>query len=311
MYFFSPSHTRTHNAYISTYIFKILHLYFNMASDHIIYLTSSGSQDLYPNNNPGNFVNRLSTPVILDTNTEYEVGLVSILYPDQYYAILANNENYNIIVYTYQKNIPTTTLEVKMNKNILAGNMGKIVKIVNDNLLQYMEAHYHQLFPHLFSKDEKIICWNDTERRVEILSKQSNPEVRITRDIKKNAIKLNQGLASVLGYDTRVQYAVYSQRKSLEIYKSSFPPSPRCGVDYIYLYTDIIQPSNFGGQLVNILDCFTLQNGGNKGIHNSVYKTLNTSFIDQISIDIRDQKGRRIYFLDDSTLTCALHIRPK
>ena len=88
-------------------------------------------------------------------------------------------------------------------------------------------------------------------------------------------------------------------------------PSPCCGVDYIYLYTDIIQPINFGGQLVNVLDCFTLQNGGNKGIHNSVYKTLNTQFIDQISIFISDQKGQHIHFLEDTTLTCVLHIRPK
>ena len=42
----------------------------------------------------------------------------------------------------------------------------------------------------------------------------------------------------------------------------------------MYLYTDIIQPTNFGNQLVNILDCFTLDNGGNKGIHNTLCKPL-------------------------------------
>ena len=42
----------------------------------------------------------------------------------------------------------------------------------------------------------------------------------------------------------------------------------------MYLYADVIQPRNFGSQLVTILDCFTLDNGGNKGIHNTLYKYL-------------------------------------
>ena len=96
-----------------------------MASDHIIYLTSSGNLDLFPGNNPGNFINRLSTPILLENNTEYEVGLVSILYPDQYYAILANNDNYNITIYTNQKDIGTRSLIIILHKNILAVNLEK------------------------------------------------------------------------------------------------------------------------------------------------------------------------------------------
>ena len=50
----------------------------------------------------------------------------------------------------------------------------------------------------------------------------------------------------------------------------------------MYLYTDIIQPTNFGNLLVNILDyfTFTLNNDGNKGVHNMLYKTLNNCYID-------------------------------
>ena len=79
----------------------------------------------------------------------------------------------------------------------------------------------------------------------------------------------------------------------------------------MYSYTDIIHPTNFGNQLVNISDCFTLDNGGNKGIHNTQYKPLKNSYIDQISIIITGQNGRVINFKEESTLTCVLHIRPK
>ena len=85
-----------------------------MASDHIIYLTSSGSKDLFPENNSAKFINRSSTPLILDSNIDYEVGLVSILYPDQYYAILPNNDTYNITLTTIQKGIKKRVSRLKL-----------------------------------------------------------------------------------------------------------------------------------------------------------------------------------------------------
>ena len=282
-----------------------------MCSDHIIYLTSSGNQDLFPTNNPGRFVNRLSSPIILDNNINYEIGLISILYPDQYYAILANDDEYALTLFTEQSGVETHALKVEIGQNVLAGDIGKIVKIVNNNLISYMKAHYHTFYHHLFAKNEKILKWNETLRRVEINRKDGVTTKPLIKHIEEIYITMNPRLAAILGFPHNRMHTIYSKNQSSGSHMSALPPSPRCGVDYIYMYTDIIQPSNFGGQLVNILDCFTLQNGGNKGIHNSVYKSLNTSFIDQISVDIRDQKGRPIHFIDDSTLTCVLHIRPK
>ena len=282
-----------------------------MCSDHIIYLTSSGNQDLFPTNNPGRFVNRLSSPIILDNNINYEIGLISILYPDQYYAILANDDEYALTLFTEQSGVETHALKVEIGQNVLAGDIGKIVKIVNNNLISYMKAHYHTFYPHLFAKNEKILKWNDTLRRVEINRKDGVATKPLIKHIEEIYITMNPRLASILGFPYNRMHTIYSKNQPSGSYTSTLPPSPRCGVDYIYMYTVITQPSNFGGQLVNILDCFTLQNGGNKGIHNSVYKSLNTSFIDQISVDIRDQKGRPMHFIDDSTLTCVLHIRPK
>ena len=235
--------------------------YSNMASDHIIYLTSSGSKDLFPENNPAKFINRLSTPLILDSNVDYEVGLVSILYPDQYYAILPNNDTYNITLTTIQKGIKKARFQVKIAKYILAGDIKKLIKVVNSNLIQYMEAYYHDFFPHLFSKGDNILRWNSNEQKVEIISKKGDPGNRATIDFLEISIKINQGLASILGFRSDKVYTIYTKQQNTTVHMGLVPPSPRCGVDYIYLYTDIIQPSNFGGQLVNILDCFTLQNG--------------------------------------------------
>ena len=51
-----------------------------MDREYTIYLTSSGGLDIFPNNTPCKFINRLASPIILDPNYDYEIGLVSILY---------------------------------------------------------------------------------------------------------------------------------------------------------------------------------------------------------------------------------------
>lgn len=290
-----------------------------MDEERIVYLTSSGSKELYAQNSASKFTNKLASPILLDSNTKYEVGLVSILYPDQYYAVLADNDAYNMELVILQEDnnidlpsVKSSNLVIKTSKNILAGNIEKIVRMVNEDLIQKAKEHFSNFFPQLFSKRLGIIRWNDEESKVEILCMTGDQRDGATGGYINVSLKFSPGLATIFGFRTEVLYDVYTVHGSKKVYhKSPIPPSPRCGVDYLYLYTDIIQPSNFGGQLVNILDCFALQNGGSKGIHNSIYKSLNTTFIDQISLYVTDQNGRSINFAEESTLTCALHIRPK
>ena len=283
-----------------------------MASDHILYLTSSGNLDIFPDNSPSNFINRLPTPIVLENNVEYEVGLVSILYPDQYYGILAGSDIYNMTVYTYQEHIDVSSVTIKLHQNILAGNLEKLVKIINNNLVNHLKVYFDTKYKHVFSRN-RIIQWNEDETRVEIVRTSKILTKALVKDINKVTLKINRGLANILGFNENVEYTIFNndKRDSSSTHKSSVNPSARCGVDYIYLYTDIIQPCNFGGQLVNILDCFSLQNGGSRGIHNSIYKPLNTHFLDQISIKVRDQHARPISFVEESTLTCVIDVRPK
>ena len=281
-----------------------------MSSEHILYLTSTGNLDIFPDNNASNFVNRLSTPIVLDSNTEYEVGLVSILYPDRYYGILAGRESFTITLYTRQENIGITTLKVPYHRHILAGDIEKMVKISNTYLTTYLKSYYGDRYKNIFGT-KKILEWDGDEKKVQInCSSRISPKTNIG-DIKDINIQFTNDLANIFGFHGHSNYEIYNRRGETQIHKSPKTPSPRCRVDYIYLYTDIVQPSHFGGQLVNILDCFSLQNGGNRGIHNSIYKPLNTHFLDQISIMVRDQISRPISFIEDSTLTCVLHIRPK
>ena len=288
-----------------------------MEGEHTIYLSSSGNKDIFPDNIPSRFTNRLSSPILLDSNINYEIGLVSILYPDQYYGVVANNPAYDINVYTSQKR-KSDGKEfikhhiVKVNKNIVAGNIQKLIQLINSNLIKSLKIHYYDLYQFLFS-DQKIISWNEEEDKAEIhFNKVSDEHIDHIGDIQRISLRVNYGLASILGFRSDTEYVILDKYETIGNKLLSYhPPSPKCGVDYIYLYTDIIHPTNFAGQLINILDCFTLNNGGNKGIHNTVYKPLNVHVLDQISIIITDQQGRHIQFTEDSTVTLLLHIRPR
>ena len=124
-------------------------------------------------------------------------------------------------------------------------------------------------------------------------------------------MKFASGIAEVLGFRTDTQYKFHRSDISTEGIRNSNIVSPLKGVDYLYVYSDIVQPTYFGGQLVNILDCFVLESATNKGLNNVVYRPLNNHLINSISITVLDQLGRPIFFENQSVITCIVHIREK
>ena len=310
------------------YIYHILNIFiqlsFIMANEHTIYLSSFGCLELFPENDNSKFINRLSTPILLDLNTEYEVGLVSILCPDKYYAITANDDKYNITVKVTPKDPsqPSRTFSIPIKENVLVGDMKKIIHIVNRNIVLYLKAALHGFFSKVFPK-ETILSWDDDEDKSQLRFYVPDTDNNITTfyvpdsdntigNIKEISLQINSGLADLLGFRSDTEYSIFNitETKSSQ-HVSSRLPSVDCGVEHMYIYTDIVHPTNFAGQLTNILDCFTLKNKGSKGFHNTVYKQLNTHLLNQISIRITDQRGKNIPFPEESTLVLLLHIRER
>ena len=128
-------------------------------------------------------------------------------------------------------------------------------------------------------------------------------------EVNKISMKMSGEVNKILGFHSDMEYKIYGEKKQHEILATNMY-IPSGGLDYIYVYCDIIHPSPFGNQIVNILDCFTFQNGFNKGIHNAIYKSVRNKFIDEIAIIVTDQEGRGIHFCEGTSITCVLHIRP-
>ena len=285
-----------------------------MDREHTLYLTSSDSLDVFPNNTPFKFVNRLASPITLDPNYDYEIGLVSILYPNEYYAIIGNEYKNNLTFYTKMYDVPELQkYSYIVQDNIPAGNPEKLVHMLNKEITARLKVYYQSNYSKIFPSG-KIFFWDDYEKKVGIhytaISEDKLNNLR-KGDIEKVKLHMEHGMANILGFHSSTLYTILGEDQQLKSSISITTIDQKFGIDFMYVYTDIIQPTNFGSQLVNILDCFTLDKGGNKGIHNTLYKPLKNSYIDQISIIISDQNGKPIYFKHDSTVTCVLHIRPK
>ena len=136
-------------------------------------------------------------------------------------------------------------------------------------------------------------------------------------------------MAFVLGFDPAYRYSIFYQKRGEEVPVS--PPStpdvliidpvkliapqsarPDSGNDYLYVYSDIITPTRFGNQIVNILDAIPLPHETtSKGVNPIMYKPVATSTIQSVAIKITNQNGKPIHFEDGHSVTCVLHIRPR
>ena len=77
----------------------------------------------------------------------------------------------------------------------------------------------------------------------------------------------------------------------------------------LHIYTDIIEPSYLGGQTVHLLDVIPMKKSFSKTGTLTMYKQLNTTIIDSISIKITDVNGDAVSFTNHVQVTIVLHFK--
>ena len=283
-----------------------------MEREHTIYSTSSGSLDIFPSNKSCRFISRLVAPIMLDPNYDCEIGLVSILYPNEYYAIVGNQYKNTLTFFTKMNGIPDIEkYSYTLQNNIPAGDIENLIYCINNEIKLRLIVYYDRNCAQIFKRGN-LFYWDRYKYKVG-MHYIPIPQLRVLkrRDVENVMLHMGEGVVEVLGLCSNTAYPIFGDDYERSNTISELFINQKCGVDYMYLYSDIIQPTNFGNQLVNILDCFMLDNCGDKGTRNKLYKPLKNSYTDRISIIISDQNGRVINFKEESTLTCVLHICPK
>ena len=255
----------------------------------VVHLASNGSRRLHPDNHSSAFTNILSEPIHLDPNENYEVALVNIHIPKEYYIISKDDSNFFIEVYRQLNEDDLIHPAGVVNCDFDATNcdIPSIIKNLNDKFkTPQMEDVFH---------------YNHLKKRFYV---NTNP------DMKRNGavyMKFSSKLANILGFDDFTQYRFPDAGDVLE---APFPMRTNV-VQYVVVYSDIVKATHFADQKVNILDIFTVGLDGNRGFHNVIYKPLNTNVISEISIKLTDQEGIPIPFERNSGVTCSLLFRKR
>jgi hypothetical protein len=91
----------------------------------------------------------------------------------------------------------------------------------------------------------------------------------------------------------------------------SCPNIPRLvnSIKYIAVYSDLVGTSYMGDTEANILDMIPLEDVHSKRGNHIIYKPVKRSTVDSISIDLRDQKGDAVSFIDGESSVAILHFK--
>ena len=301
--------------------------------DIYLYLSSLAGGTAYPKNTTTDFENRI-LPIHLDPNRDYEVGLCNILFPKYFYCIMEGDPNSSISFHgrlsfygrsrhsnfsISEYNLYTYLPERNLVSNFADKNIAAISKAINGQMVRELQTilneSYEVYFPH-----SEIIYYDQDLARVVVNNAIVSPNSNLVyTDI---SIKFASHIACILGFDSSIRYTVYMQRFGEESSTpSSLPvklfvqyiPRADAGNDYMYVYSDIISPSRFGNQIVNILDVIPLPgDASSKGANPITYKPVALSSIQSVAIKITNQRGKPINFEDGgNSVTCVLHIRPR
>ena len=286
--------------------------------EEIIYLTSLGSLDIYPENNASSFSNNLVGPLNLDANREYEVGILSLLCPQRVPVIHKGSINDGLQITATTPNGHVKTRHFVPKRNILTRDMESILKALNGEIVDWLIIFLNlaDSITEILPK-KRVLKWDGTNVLLtrQVVRPHRVPErlSKWTKEVVKEIhISFFPGLAKIIGFTPHVPYSIFAiTNEILGPYINPSPPQPTNGVQYIYIYCDIVQPTPFGGKITNILDCFDFNTGFNKSGKNIIYRPLNVKFIPSISLALTDQKGSNIHFPRDSSVTAVLHIREK
>ena len=310
--------------------------------DYIVYLSSLGCVDVYPNNAPGSFQNNI-IPIILSPNREYEVALHGIFIPRQVYTLHRDDKECVVEVYveknprggneTITKELLTTlsprgAVEVYAEKNprganesitkellttlspkrnILTTNTKALVQELN----QDWADNFRELLGGKYISPRGIISYVGNHVYYIKRSMAPDPTLRYHRV----SLLFKSRVAAVLGFIPNHYYDIFVTDEAKHYPRRDIladsAPHPLGDVDYLHMYCDIIQPYRFAGQMVNILA--TLPYGGSENyysVQSPLYKKLSKRTIDSVAVLVTDQYGRKIYFEEHRSVAIVLHIRP-
>ena len=271
--------------------------------DFYVYLASSANLQEYTRNECANFTNLLK-PCIDLSGEDYYVGLENVYFKPNFVRIAKGDERYKIVICVYEFDQTDETIhegcwDYVPRQNLLGDTLKELISNFNTDLTRFL-VEKNIIEPESPSKIVKTKGDRVIFNRIKYLNKKEETASIVV------GWKINYGFKSILGLEK-----VGLNRDDVHIHNPICPfpgklPQP---VSWLYIYTDIIEPSSVGGQMVDLLSIVPMDHVQTKKSALTLYKKVNKSQIHDISIRVTNENGDSIQFEDGVELLVVLHFK--
>jgi hypothetical protein len=264
--------------------------------DFTIIIRSVDCRGQFPENRAGSFTNNINDKISLSGN--YEVALQNIIYKPEFDAILKHNKRFSIwfTINFYNENSESysgTSFLYTPLINIGSSHTSNCVRQLNQDLMDNLRVN--KIIDHTHPPVLRY------DARVNMVKYNKLTPPKKSKIMKYESIlTFSKAMGEVLGLQEDTNSSsnpIFSRPVSIKIPES------------IFIYTDIIKATNIGDQSVNILDILPNTQMYAKNTVSPVYKQVNTSFIDTISLKLVDEFGSEVPFHQSVRVTAVLHFR--
>ena len=293
---------------------------------HYLYLSNTAGQSVFTSNTSSAFEN-LIHPLSLDKDVTWEVGVANFLHPSEVYLVEADNAEYGIQVVIECQNASEThdfeSMTYIPSFSVLGSpkSIDILLRRLNRDFYNRFKATYGETVADRYMPEQNLLAIDETSSRCRVVhtyAPEGNNALAYICDL---CVIFAPRLARTLGFDETRRYPFFMSNQPPDAREAKRDRRDNLaravarldgGVDYVYIYSDIVAPSRFGHKLVNILDAFAIRGStSHKGSQPILYKPLLHRELSSVAIKVLDQDGRDVAFEKDHALTVILHIRPK
>ena len=260
------------------------------SDDFYIYLSSDANKDEFKKNNSSSFTNIVRPTIQLQDS--YEVGVENIIFSPKVKNIVKNDERYKIeLSFTFSNGEDGYDLvgifTYVPTKDIISDNIQDIIAFLNYDFKKFLlenqviEETYVPVFAYDYFK--RLVRWSPLSWTAKYNLFEFNSSIQ---SLYSARWKFSPAICSVLG-------VLQSEQNNRTPICDISPIVPNV-IDYIFLYSDIVRPTNFGGQIVNLIDIVPMKNVYSKCGAKTLYRSVSSLVVYSISMKLAKKMEKNL-----------------
>ena len=267
----------------------------NTLPEFYTYLSSKESIAEYADNTAASFTNKLARPIVL--NGDYSVAVQNVIFNPMFYRLKMFDKHFSIkfkVKYFDDNNVKrhTATFEYFPSVNMQADRADVLIEILNNDMVQFMRRNRI-----IDPEQNTVINLRPYSSAITFTPIERPPESFYEKHV------IRWSFSEKMGKFLGITELTSHQPKG--IYRPVLPNRP----DFLYIYSDIVEPSFIGSQSTHLMDILPVGDVYKKTNALNMYKKVNKNVIDSVSITIRDEEGNEAAFHHDVNMLIILHFK--